>query len=289
MKNCKICDKLFEHKNKEKQTCSKKCSYVLRGQGTAQKLKKSVSNDEIEKIKEVLAYGYVYDLISIIHHSKVTFGFKVMLRLFNTNVELNNIRKEVKYKALPTKIQKLSPIDFNTLLEDYKILPYAQIAKKWLLPNKMVTRLCHIFYEKNPRFKITEEGKKFRYDRLFREDFRKLKGSKNESWLEKLIRGVLLTLDINFLTQIHIKPNKYKCDFIIKNTNKIIEVNGDYWHGYNKNYEELEPKVKELVNNYITKKQFYKDKGYELLEIWEHEINNNLGEVIKKIKKYVEI
>lgn len=37
----------------------------------------------------------------------------------------------------------------------------------------------------------------------------------------------------------------------------------------------------------ICAKEFTKENNYELLEIWEHEINENLSEVVNKIKKYV--
>ena len=52
-------------------------------------------------------------------------------------------------------------------------------------------------------------------------------------------------------------------DFLSKNSNHIIEVDGDYWHNL--------PKVKEKDKR---RRKTYISLGYKLLVIWEHELEN---------------
>jgi very-short-patch-repair endonuclease len=59
---------------------------------------------------------------------------------------------------------------------------------------------------------------------------------------------------------------KYNPDFIDEDNNLIIEVNGTYWH----NLPEVKKKdIKKLFNYY--------DKGYIILDIWEHELTKVKG------------
>ena len=57
-----------------------------------------------------------------------------------------------------------------------------------------------------------------------------------------------------------------------EDTNKLIEVFGNYWH----------PKEHEYL--YLNS---CKENNYELLILWEDEIYNNLDECILKIKKFI--
>jgi len=61
-------------------------------------------------------------------------------------------------------------------------------------------------------------------------------------------------------------------DFKVKGQNKLIEVFGDYWH------KDDDPEYWYKV---------WKDNGYELLVIWEHEIKNDLEKVLIKIANFI--
>lgn len=88
-----------------------------------------------------------------------------------------------------------------------------------------------------------------------------------------------------------IKP--YSVDIFIE-PNKIIEIYGDYWHGNPKIYKE-----NQIINypfkKILTKEIWQKDKlredclktNYELLIIWEYEINNDWDSVEKNINKFI--
>jgi len=71
----------------------------------------------------------------------------------------------------------------------------------------------------------------------------------------------------------------YELDIYIPKLNKAIEYNGDYWHTLN-----------ETVKNKDIKKQiFCKQKGIELLVIWEHEYIEDKEEVYKRINEFIKI
>lgn len=89
----------------------------------------------------------------------------------------------------------------------------------------------------------------------------------------------------------YIIPNsKYKVDGYCKEINTIFEFNGDFWHGNPKIYdqEKINPKTnttfKQLYEKTIIKKQYIINKGYNFVEIWEHEWKIII-EVVKKLEK----
>lgn len=84
-------------------------------------------------------------------------------------------------------------------------------------------------------------------------------------------------------------------DIHIKDTNKLIEVHGDYWHCNPKFYSKNDvfhfPKYKITAEGQWEKDNFKNERarelGYELLVVWEDEIKNEWPIVKRKIKKYL--
>ena len=83
----------------------------------------------------------------------------------------------------------------------------------------------------------------------------------------------------------------FQYDFIIKNKRILIEVNGDYWHGnpnlFNENGTDGKRKLNEIQINKqkkdILKQEFAKNHNFELIYIWETEVNNGDYSKLKKI------
>ena len=83
----------------------------------------------------------------------------------------------------------------------------------------------------------------------------------------------------------------FQYDFIIKNKRILIEVNGDYWHGnpnlFNENGTDGKRKLNEIQINKkkkdILKQEFAKNHNFELIYIWETEVNNGDFSKLKKI------
>lgn len=76
-------------------------------------------------------------------------------------------------------------------------------------------------------------------------------------------------------------------DFYIRESNVLIEVDGDYYHSYNLMEEEMSPMQKH--NKWVDKQKdkWAAERGILLIRIWEHDINNNPEKVRKILKERV--
>lgn len=96
---------------------------------------------------------------------------------------------------------------------------------------------------------------------------------------------ILEELDIYFFSQKIIKDKIF--DYYIPKINLLIEVDGDYWHGYGKEYSELNEIQKRSVRNDRDKDIIAKGLGYDIIRFWEHDIFDNpdfiKSEILKKI------
>lgn len=98
------------------------------------------------------------------------------------------------------------------------------------------------------------------------------KMDKNPTGLESAFIEMLNELKIVFETQKIVQGKIF--DFYIPEKNTIIELDGDYWHGYNVPLNE---------RNHIQRKAYFNDRrkdtiakglGYDLIRIWEHELDD---------------
>jgi len=86
----------------------------------------------------------------------------------------------------------------------------------------------------------------------------------------------------------------YEYDIKINNSNKLIEVNGDYYHANPIKYKEndiliffgKEVSVKNIWNKDKCKIDFAKKCKYSILVIWEYDISNNIEKVKKELLEY---
>jgi very-short-patch-repair endonuclease len=74
-------------------------------------------------------------------------------------------------------------------------------------------------------------------------------------------------------------------DFLIKNTNILIEVDGDYWHGNDKKFHPLSEFQEEIKRKDRIKEDFAKRNGYEVIRFWGSDIKKNINDIKDKIKK----
>lgn len=102
---------------------------------------------------------------------------------------------------------------------------------------------------------------------------------------EKEMQKMLRRLKVEFRPQEIIHGKIF--DFFIPGKNLIIEVDGDYWHGYGKEYSELNEIQKRSVRNDSEKDVIAKGFGYDIMRFWEHEIHENPDYVISEIKKKI--
>lgn len=104
------------------------------------------------------------------------------------------------------------------------------------------------------------------------------------TYIEREVESILKIIDIPYNTQV--KGNGYIADFMIYN-NKIIEVQGDYWHCNPKVYDNPINEVQRLnIKNDKRKEKIYTQLGYKVLYIWEYDLNNDYDNCIKRIEAF---
>lgn len=111
------------------------------------------------------------------------------------------------------------------------------------------------------------------------------KMAKNMTAPEREMQKMLKKLKVEFRAQEIIHGKIF--DFFVPGKNLIIEVDGDYWHGYGKEHAELNEIQKRSVRNDSEKEVIAKGLGYEIIRFWEHEIHENPDDVISELKKKV--
>jgi G:T-mismatch repair DNA endonuclease (very short patch repair protein) len=87
----------------------------------------------------------------------------------------------------------------------------------------------------------------------------------------------------------------YRYDIYLLNTNKLIEVNGNYWHANPKIYLETDlisyghHWTKTAAEIHLKDKQkndFATQNGFEIMVLWEDEINKNFEQIKKRVLQY---
>lgn len=128
--------------------------------------------------------------------------------------------------------------------------------------------------------RITQNRREIFIDRIMRMN-------KNSTIPELIVESILKEQLIEFKKQE--KIDFYLVDYIIGN--KIIEVQGDYWH-WNINLEKYKNKnppniIQKNIRRDKAKLTFLKNKGYEVLYIWEYDLKNNIENCKNIIQKYI--
>lgn len=84
----------------------------------------------------------------------------------------------------------------------------------------------------------------------------------------------------------------YFYDFVDTHLKKCIEYNGDYWHCnpkiYNENYEtHYGYSAKDIWEKDITKIEFIKSKGYDVMVVWESDYLKNSVKIVKLAEEFL--
>ena len=115
---------------------------------------------------------------------------------------------------------------------------------------------------------------------------------------EELFENYLKELNIEYEKQFTVKKdnkyNRYEADFYIQNKNLIVEIYGNYWHANPKYYKDNDfiylfsgkTPAKEVRRMNEERENFYKEKGFNILVIWEDSLKT--GEYKEIFNKYYE-
>lgn len=121
------------------------------------------------------------------------------------------------------------------------------------------------------------------------ETIEKIFSKKPMNKLEEFVSSILNKNDIKYHFQFFLKTKDGICksyDFKIKDTNILIEIDGDYWHG-GLSLKKHFYKVNETKQNDILKEQLALENGFQLIRIWESDIYKQPNILIDKIKNLI--
>ena len=106
---------------------------------------------------------------------------------------------------------------------------------------------------------------------------------------KKFAKDFLKKLGLKYKEQYYAESIKRYYDFYLTDYKVLIEIDGDFYHGYGKVYEEKSPmqKKNERVDN--IKNEWAGMHGIPLIRIWEHDINNNPEKVTKMLTERLDI
>jgi very-short-patch-repair endonuclease len=114
--------------------------------------------------------------------------------------------------------------------------------------------------------------------------------SKLEKYFEEILLAEFkLKSGVDYYPQFYIRDIKALFDFKLSGKKILIEVDGDYWH-CNPNTKFKVPKYAAQFSNLKKdkiKKEWCDKNSYILLRFWENDINNNLDEIITKLKEFL--
>lgn len=108
-----------------------------------------------------------------------------------------------------------------------------------------------------------------------------------ETSIERKIREVLEELNVNFREQEKIAF--WVSDFYLPDHNLVIETHGNYWHANPEMYapSELLEKQQIRIRNDHFKMNGLKLRGYNVLVLWEKDINECINWCVNQIKKAI--
>jgi len=99
---------------------------------------------------------------------------------------------------------------------------------------------------------------------------------------ELKMKEILSSLNILFKHQFKLSNRLF--DFHILNTNILIEVDGDYYHGNPEKYSKLNTTQIEVKQKDIIKEKLAKESNFILLRFWESDILKNEEKIIKDLE-----
>lgn len=132
-------------------------------------------------------------------------------------------------------------------------------------PKKKVQRMLWVLKRKASKVRTATDKKKYIESQAIRMD-------KNPTGCESAFIELLNELKVKFETQKIIQGKIF--DFYLPDKNIIVEVDGNYWHSYNKTLTEMNDVQKKIYYNDRRKDTLAKGLGYKLLRIWEHELDD---------------
>ena len=81
----------------------------------------------------------------------------------------------------------------------------------------------------------------------------------------------------------HINIDGFRIDFYIKSINTYVELDGIYWHGLDKSYDQLAGTPKAKFDRDVLCNKHFEEKGLRLIRIADKELKENEKHALSRI------
>ena len=102
---------------------------------------------------------------------------------------------------------------------------------------------------------------------------------------KKFAKEFLEKLGVKYEEQFEAKDIKRFYDFYLPDYRVLLEIDGDFYHGYGKVHEEKSPMQKKNARVDEIKNEWAAMHGIPLIRIWEHDINENPEKVLNMLRE----
>mgnify|MGYP003288678271 FL=1 len=142
-------------------------------------------------------------------------------------------------------------------------------------------------YQK-PRSKTIKKKKKPTTSEIIKKNIARSKKPHPKYGTSKLekrfAKEFLDKLGVKYEEQFEAKDIKRFYDFFLPDYRVLIEIDGDFYHGYGKLHEEKNPMQKKNARVDEIKNEWAAMHGIPLIRIWEHEINETPEKVLNMLR-----
>ena len=140
-----------------------------------------------------------------------------------------------------------------------------------------------------PRSKTVRKKKKLTREEIIKRNIERSKKPHPKYGTSKLekkfAKEFLEKLGIRYEEQFEAKDIKRFYDFYLPDYQVIIEIDGDFYHGYGKVHEEKNPMQKRNARVVEIKNEWAALHGYPVIRLWEHDINENPEKVLDMLRE----
>ncbi len=235
-------------------------------------INKQMSAVDIQKFFKLKTYALIYQ----------------KLKEFDIEVNFKDSAKKCKAKREKTNLER-----YGT---HHNFCKNSLSRKTWEEKLFKEEGISNVFQRKTVKEKIRNTM----VEKYKKESPQRIHTCRGKNMYSKIHRTVVDILQKNNIKcSIEYKISKdsgyYSYDIIIDGTNKLIEVYGDYWHGNPKIYKDSDIILKGSSREILVsdKRKFDKKKVnfakklcYEVLIIWEYDLNNNYNKTLNQIIKF---
>ena len=141
---------------------------------------------------------------------------------------------------------------------------------------------------KKPRSRTVKKKKKPTTSEIIKKNIERTKKPHPKYGTSKLekkfAKEFLEKLGVKYEEQFEAKDIKRFYDFFLPDYRVLIEIDGDFYHGYGKLHEEKNPMQKKNARVDEIKNEWAAMHGIPLIRIWEHEINETPEKVLNMLR-----